>query len=665
MLPGEVPLPGERILIIEDNPEYVEFLLTNVLSPRGYLAQTTTNGEAGLNAVREERPDLVLLDLGLNDIAYTEMLQRLQVCGDPPVIVLTHPGAEAKALHAMRLGAHDALIYPLQEEESARVIARVLHRERLAGERDWLVRKLADSNEALEQSLFEAQTLYHVSKTISSSLNLQDVLTAVVHAATLITQAEEGYLLLSKLENDELYLRAIQSRGEARAIHCHVRAEDAIAHQVVNTGEPVTLSSKGDASIKIACKQALQRTDNLARSLVNVPLCEQGQVIGVLGVNNVLADENFDQSDVMLLSALAESATIAIRNAQAYTRINQTLSRVLSEVSTAQFKSEFIQRNISEGIYTVNQDLRITSVNPAMEYITGWRESELLGRRYDEVFNPQTGGSRLGAEQTVPGKALHSQAPVISTQSTILRRDNRRITVAGTAAPLRNSGLSEPCVLGTMRDMTPEIQLSQLRRKMQPISQSDQLRFDRLSEETLHTLHREIDTTAAQCHPVTLKPIIKQVVKNFQKAIPNSSFQVTLAPDLPFAVGNESRIELALVNLIDIALLLDAPEGPVRISAKAKDNFVVVAVAGPGPADPTEEYRQVFYAQHSADEPNTLIGNRFPWCTMPQIKWYIASELIQAQGGQVWIENRSGTSIRFHFSLPRIEEQDVAQALVN
>jgi PAS domain S-box-containing protein len=338
---------------------------------------------------------------------------------------------------------------------------------------------------------------------------------------------------------------------------------------------------------------------------------------------------------------------------------------VLSEISTAQNKSEFIQRNISEGIYTVNQDLRITSVNPAMEHITGWRESELLGRRFDEVFTPQAGGRRLNAEQTVPGKALNSQAPVISTQSTILRRDSRRITVAGTAVPLKNSGLSEPCVLGTVRDMTPEIQLSQLRRRMQSIAESDRLRFDRLSEETLQSLHLDKNTTTTQCHPITLKPIIKQVVKNFQKAVPDSSFQVTLAPDLPFAIGNESRIELALVNLIDIALLLDAPEGPVGISAKAKDNFVVVAVAGPSPTKPAEEYRQMLYAMHPADDPNTPSGNRFSWCTMPQIKWYIASELIQAQGGQVWIENRSGTSIRFHFSLPRIEEQDVAQALVN
>jgi K+-sensing histidine kinase KdpD len=213
--------------------------------------------------------------------------------------------------------------------------------------------------------------------------------------------------------------------------------------------------------------------------------------------------------------------------------------------------------------------------------------------------------------------------------------------------------------------MTLEIQLSQLRRKMKSISQSDRLRFDRLSEETLNSLHLRTDTTAAQCHPVTLKPIIKQVVKNFQKTVPDSSFQVALAPDLPFAIGNASRIELALVNLIDIALLLDAPEGPIRISAHDKDNSVIVAVAGPAPTDPAEEYRQELFAKHSADEQHTPSGNRLSRCTLPQIKWYIASELIQAQGGQVWIENRSGTGIGFHFSLPGMEKQDVAQALVN
>jgi len=665
MLLGENLVASERILVIEDDPEYIEFLLSNVLSPRGYLVQTATNAQAGLHAAQEERPDLVLLDVCLNDIVYTEMLQQLQVSGDPPVILLTSPGAEAKALQAMRLGAHDALIYPLREEEAAQVIAHVLHRERLAGERDWLVRKLAGSNEVLERSLVEAQALYHVGKIISSSLDLQNVLTAVVHAAISMTQAEEGYLLLRDLESEELYLRAIQSLGEKRATCCCVRAEDAIAHRVVNTGKPVTLSSANDASIDIGCKQALGHTDNLARSLVNVPLFEQGQVIGVLGVDNVLSGENFGQRDVMLLSTLAELATIAIHNAQAYTRIDQTLSRILSEVSTTQYKNDFILRSISEGVYTVDEELCITSVNPAMENITGWQESELLGRRYDEVFIPQVEGRRLSAEETVPGKALHTQSPVSSTQSTILRKDYRHISVVGTATPLRSGDAAASGVLGTLQDNTLEIQLSQLRRRMQNSSQSDRLWFDRLTEETLHNLQLETGTTATQCHPVTLRPIIHQVVKNFQRALSGSSFQVTLAPDLPFAIGNESRLELALVNLIDIVLLPGASERPVRISAQADDGLVVVAVEGPGPANTAEEYQKLCYAMHSADDQNTLSENGFSWCTMPQIKWYIASRLIQAQGGQIWIENRSETDIRFHFSLPIIEEQHVAQALVD
>jgi K+-sensing histidine kinase KdpD len=216
-----------------------------------------------------------------------------------------------------------------------------------------------------------------------------------------------------------------------------------------------------------------------------------------------------------------------------------------------------------------------------------------------------------------------------------------------------------------MRDMTLEIQLSQLRRSLQGSSQADRLWFDRLTEETLRNLRLEAGTAAAQCHPVTLKPIIHQVVDNFQRALSDSSFQVTLAPDLPFAIGNESRLELALVNLIDMVLLPGAPDRPVRISAQADDSFVVVAVEGPGPANTAEEYQKHCYAMHPSDVQRMLSENGFSWCTMPQIKWYIASRLIQVQGGQVWIDNRSETSIRFHFSLPRIEDQHVAQALVD
>jgi PAS domain S-box-containing protein len=652
---------GERILIVKDDPELVEFLLADVLLPNGYLAQAAVNGRAGLIAAQEKPPDLVLLDLSLQDVVYTEMLARLKRCGDPPVVMLTPSGSEAEALRAVRLGARDALVQPIKAEEAAAVVACVLHQERLAKERDTLVRTLVHSHGMQQQSLAEAQTLCDASKTVTSSLRLEDLLSAVVHAAISMTQAEEGYLILRDLESDDLYLRASRKPGDVHVTNLHVRVNNTIARQVIRSGKPVTISCNGSSSIGTRHRQTLDDASHLVRSVVYVPLYsqEQKQVIGVLGVANALCDRDFAESHTLLLAALADSAAIAIHNTQSNVGTDHTLSRVLAQVSAAQYRTDLILQNISEGVFTVDRDLRITSANAAMERITGWRKSELLGCRYEEVFAPQAGRRTLPATQTAPGKALHTRLPVPLAQSTVLRKDGRRISVTSMAIPLGTSDTWITGALAIMRDLAPETTLNHMCRETHDECEPHSLRLDAMIQEKPFTLHTEASSSAPHCHPVTLRPIINQVVKHFQNIASGSSFQVALAPDLPFAIGNESRIELALVNLIDNALVLSHPEHPIRISADASEDSVVIAVQG---ADLDEKHRQQSQPTVSQD---SRAANHFSWWATPQVRLYIASKLIQAQGGTVWTENQSGTGTRFNLSLPKIEAQDVAEALID
>jgi signal transduction histidine kinase len=166
----------------------------------------------------------------------------------------------------------------------------------------------------------------------------------------------------------------------------------------------------------------------------------------------------------------------------------------------------------------------------------------------------------------------------------------------------------------------------------------------------------------SHCHPITLRPIVSQVVKHFQDVLSSSSFQVALAPDLPFAVGNESKLEMALVNLVENALVVCHPEYPIYITADADEAYVYMAVEGMGLE---EEKRSQFQPLSPTAGPDTNDDLHFSWWATPQVKLYVASKLIEAQGGHVWTENRSGKRTRFNLSLPRIEAHDVAEAFVD
>ncbi len=655
-------MTGERILIIEDDPEQVEFLLTRVLLPSGYLAQAATNAHTGLSAAREERPDLILLDLSIPDAAYTEMLQQLHVSGDAPVILLAPPGAEVEALRAIRMGAWDALIQPFSAPEAARMIARVLQQERLATERDQLVRRLAWANQSLEQSLTEAKMLFECAKAVSSSLYLDDVLTAVVQSAVSLTQAEEGYLLLSDPGSDKLFLRALKQAGEAQAAKLCVQVDDSIARHVLRTREPVALSGENSASVSIRCRRRVDQASHLVKSVVNVPLQNQQRVIGVIGVDNVVSNKSFTQNDVARLSTLADFAAISLGNAHSYTSTFNKLSSAYAEAAAAQHKADLILRNISEGVYTVDTDLRITSANPAIERITGWRESELLGRRYDEVFAPQENGHRLAPNETAPGRALQIQSSVPSTQITILSKDKCRVSVIGTAVLLRAADASVAGVLATMSNLSPDVMADHSDGDLSEILPFQSYQLDQLIEETLDTVHLEVNGAPSNSYPVTLRPIISQAVRNVQGTTSSTSFHVTVAPDLPFAVGNETKIELALVNLVENALIVGDQEKPILISAEADDDGVVVTVEC---ASPPVQDIEIVQVEHLPNDRSRLTDGKLAWWATPQMKLFIARKLIQAQGGRVWMEDRPGTGPRFCFSLPKIEVKDVAQAFID
>ncbi len=100
--------PQKRILCIEDEPEMID-LIRLILGRRGFEVSGATGGKAGLEAVRAERPDLVLLDLMMPDMDGWEVYQQMkadEATRHIPVIVVT---AKAQSIDKV-LGLHIAKV---------------------------------------------------------------------------------------------------------------------------------------------------------------------------------------------------------------------------------------------------------------------------------------------------------------------------------------------------------------------------------------------------------------------------------------------------------------------------------------------------------------------------------------------------------------------------
>jgi DNA-binding response OmpR family regulator len=116
-----------RLLVVEDDPA-IGRLLRQTLTRRGDVVTVATDGASGLAAVVQERPDVVLLDLGLPDLDGRQVLAMLRAVCDVPVIVITAQDDDRTVVQALDAGADDYLVKPFGGEQLAARIRAVLRR---------------------------------------------------------------------------------------------------------------------------------------------------------------------------------------------------------------------------------------------------------------------------------------------------------------------------------------------------------------------------------------------------------------------------------------------------------------------------------------------------------------------------------------------------------
>lgn len=129
-------MSSEKIMVIEDEPDIVEVITYN-LSREGYEVLSATNGEEGLRRVREETPDLVLLDLMLPGIDGVELCRELK--SEPktrgvPIIMVTAKGDESDVVLGLGVGADDYIKKPFSPKELVARVRAVLRRAPLRHE---------------------------------------------------------------------------------------------------------------------------------------------------------------------------------------------------------------------------------------------------------------------------------------------------------------------------------------------------------------------------------------------------------------------------------------------------------------------------------------------------------------------------------------------------
>lgn len=110
-----------RILIIDDEPQIRKFLRISLMA-HGYDIVEAVRGQDGLEKCATERPDLVVLDLGLPDMDGQDVITRIREWSEVPIVVLSVRAGEAEKVAALDRGANDYVTKPFGIAE---LLARV------------------------------------------------------------------------------------------------------------------------------------------------------------------------------------------------------------------------------------------------------------------------------------------------------------------------------------------------------------------------------------------------------------------------------------------------------------------------------------------------------------------------------------------------------------
>jgi DNA-binding response OmpR family regulator len=346
---------GDRILLVEDDPEISDLIARQTLQFVGYQVDVVADASAAIKKALHSPPDLIIANLNLPGLSAKDLLVALASQGmDTPLLVVANKGQEQDIIQAFRLGAADYILWPARDAEVLSAVERVLARVRSERENRRLDRQVAEMNEQLQRKVRELTAIIGLGKAVISVTDQRILFQKIVDGAAQVTAADIAWLLIREREGKSFLLAAQRGLPQAWAKKMNMPLDDGISGLVALSGE--TLAMEGDPLTKF-------RIASLGKAVCVVPIKVQLEVIGMLVVVRREA-QPFNASEQTLLEAVADYASISLVNARLFRALNEAV-QAAREAQKRQFAIlEAIRKVVTEEVRAATQsvDLLLTEM---------------------------------------------------------------------------------------------------------------------------------------------------------------------------------------------------------------------------------------------------------------------------------------------------------------
>jgi PAS domain S-box-containing protein len=377
-----------------------------------------------------------------------------------------------------------------------------------------------------------------------------------------------------------------------------------------------------------------------------------------------------------LLTTLTDHTAIALENARLFQEIQREKNRI-----------SLIIYSIADGLLTTNHDGLILSLNPAAEQLTGWQAEETIGRTCCEVFGCAE-QSDTHTDDCPVIQALQEKKIVYDERRVIRQRLGTQRVISLSAAPVPGTNNQVAGAVILFRDITEKDELNRIQQEfiaaishelrapianisttiemmmtdtedMQPDQQSRYLsillgqsrRMEDFADSILDLFRLETGHLTLQPRPLPVNFLLEQTVRERQMTRSQHSFDVTPPATSLWMWADENGAQMALNNLIDNAVKYSPSGSTIKVQAEADtDGFVIISVQDQGMGIAPEHQARIFDRFYRIDgsDAQSVYGQG--------LGLYIAKRLVEAMGGEIWVESKVGKGSRFAFTLPKMED---------
>ena len=506
--------------------------------------------------------------------------------------------------------------------------------------------------------------LLEISRALTAQLDLDELLEMVLEAAAEMLSGQASLIALRDPDQGDFSIQA--SYGLPSAV---VPYFEPLLADIPDYADRSRFHIPGLAE-KLG--QIVTQLGLRLQQVVALPMSIRDNLIGVLYVFRAYGS-GFTSNDRRVLASFADQAAIAVYNAQLYERVSQEKRRL-----------DAILEYSADGVLILDSAQRIQVFNRALSRLTGWTASEALDRRHDEVIRwAHLETDRDLSDAVAGGWPLPSARPLY-VEGDLRRKRGGTVSVGMIYAPLFGQDRRLVNIIANVRDITRFREADEIKSTFVSVISHElktpvaliqgyaetllrkDARWDpKTREESLEVileesdrLHHLIDNLLdasrleagklpLEKEPVALDALARRVAERFRTQTDAHQVNVAFPEEFPVIEGDPTRLEQVLNNLLSNAIKYSPEGGPIDITGSAVSERVTVTVTDRGVGIPFEEQPHIFesFYRGSREYQQQTAG--------AGLGLYLAKAIVEAHGGEIWVESDPGEGAAFSFSLPR------------